>query len=120
MRLYILVAIFMAGLLSGGASGWKARSWKADSEDKARLEAEAEVKRLRARQVDDAAQWLEVKRAAAEIRWRTVTKEVEKVVEKPVYRSDCLDADGLRLIAEQVNARTSGQPAPAVPSASAP
>ena len=34
-----------------------------------------------------------------EIRYRTktITKEVDKIVDRPVYRNVCLDADGLRL-----------------------
>ncbi len=43
------------------------------------------------------AEKLEVKREKAKIIYRTITKEVDKVVERPVYRNTCLDADGLRL-----------------------
>lgn len=120
MNLYFIGTMFLAALFAGGGAGWQARAWKAGADDKARLEAEAETQRLRARHVDAAAQRLEDRRATAEVRWRTVTREVARVVEKPVYQSACFDDDGLRLIAEQVAARTASQPAPAVPSASAP
>lgn len=119
MRLYVFVIAWLVGVAMGTAGGWKARDWKAGADDKARMEAEAESARLRARQVDSAAQALEVNKAAAEVRWRTVTKEVERVVEKPVYRSACFDDDGLRLIANETAARAASQPAPAVPSAAA-
>lgn len=119
MRLYVIAALCLAFLAGGGASGWAARGWKAAADDQQRRDDEAEAARLNARQVDGAAQALEVKRAATEIRWRTVVKEVDRVVETPVYRNLCLDDDGLRLIAAEVGARAASQPAPAVPSASA-
>ena len=103
MKLYVIVAVCLACLAAGTAGGWKARDWKAGADDKQRIENEAEARRLRARQVDSAAEALEVKKAAGEVRWRTVVKEQERVVEKPVYRNVCLDDDGLRLIAAEVD-----------------
>lgn len=52
---------------------------------------------------------------------RVITKEIDRVVEKPVYRDGlCFDADGLRLLSESIaGAADPGQPAAAVPAASA-
>ena len=47
---------------------------------------------------NQAAESLEVKKNEREIVYRTITKEVEKIVDRPVYRADCIDADGLRFI----------------------
>lgn len=119
MRLYVFVIVWLVGVAIGTAGGWKARDWKAGADDKARMEAEAESARLRARQVDSAAQALEVKKAATEVRWRTVIKEVDRVVQAPSYAAPCMDDAGLRLIANETAARAASQPAPAVPSATA-
>ena len=60
-------------------------------------------------QAHTAAKRLEVAHAKTRVEFRTITKEVEKIVEKPVYRDVCLDADGLRA----VNAALTGASPPA-------
>jgi len=49
------------------------------------------------RQANDAATRLEQSHAKIEIKYRTIVKEIEKVVDRPVYVGRCLDDDGLRL-----------------------
>jgi len=51
----------------------------------------------------------EADRAVIETRTRTILREVQHVVDRPVYRDCRLDPDGLRLL----NAALSGSPAPA-------
>ena len=48
---------------------------------------------------------------------RTITQEVNRVVEKPIYRNVCLDADGLRLANDALAGRA---PDPAKPHATVP
>lgn len=43
-------------------------------------------------------QQLEDSKNAKQIIYRTITQQVDRVVERPVYRNVCLDDDGLRLI----------------------
>lgn len=50
--------------------------------------------------------------AKAQIVYRTITEEVEKIVDRPVYTGQCFDADGLRL----ANLALAGVPADANPS----
>lgn len=119
MKLYVIAALCLACLACGVAGGWTARGWKAAADDQQRRDNEAETARLRAKRVDSAAEALEQKAASTAIRWRTVTKEVAHVVEKPVYRNVCMDDDGLRLIATEIRARAASQPAPALPAAAA-
>lgn len=70
-------------------------------------------------QAINATQALEIQRGKTEIKYKTLVREVEKVVERPVYANVCLDADGLRL----ANAALAGSstasrvPADALPSA---
>lgn len=56
-----------------------------------RLQREAEAK-----QAATAATKLEVSNVKAKVVYRTLTKEVDKIVEREVYRNLCFDADGLR------------------------
>jgi hypothetical protein len=58
---------------------------------------------------------LATERAKSHVVYQTITHEVDHVIDRPVYRSDCLDADGLRL----ANAALAGQAAPAAVPASA-
>jgi hypothetical protein len=45
----------------------------------------------------DAANGYEVTNAQARVVYRTITRDVDKIVERDVYRDRCLDDDGLRL-----------------------
>jgi hypothetical protein len=88
----------------GFGSGWTARGWK---EDAKRLEVERALVRSQqalARQMDRAVEAYEDGRAAADVREVEVVKEVTRVVSKPVYLERCLDDDGLRVIAADIDA----------------
>lgn len=58
---------------------------------------------------DKAATNLEKDNAKAKVVYRTITKQVDKYIDRPVYRNICLDADGLR----DANAALSGALTPA-------
>lgn len=69
-----------------------------------------------------AAAKLEEAKAKRRVVERTITKEVDRVVEKPVYRNVCLDADGLRVANDALAGEVSADPAQphaAVPAAHA-
>jgi hypothetical protein len=68
-----------------------------------------------------AAQALEVAKNEKEIVYRTITQTVDRIVDRPVYRNVCLDADGLRNINAAAAGRAAdpGQPDAAVPAAGA-
>jgi hypothetical protein len=106
VTLYVKTAVFLAVLLAGFFGGWQTRAWKAGADDGRRIKAEGvEASRMRAQ-------------AKIEIRYRTITKEVLHVLERPVYRNVCMDADGLRLLNEQISGvGDASQPAATVPGA---
>lgn len=115
---HLAVALFAASVAGGTA--WNVRGWKADAAQAdivAGLHAAAAAHRTHA---DAQAQRFEVARASLARSRQVITKEVEHVVERPVYRDGvCLDADGVRLVAAAVAGDpNTGQPAPAVPAAS--
>lgn len=45
---------------------------------------------------------------------RTITKEVERIIEKPSYDGDCMDSDGLRWANEAIRGGDIGGPATTV------
>lgn len=79
--------------------------------DQARLTAQTDLLIRRSAIAQAAAAAEQVDQARIETRFRTITREVAHVVERPVYRDCRLDADGLRL----VRAAFSGDPAPDAP-----
>lgn len=119
MPLYAAIAAAIFAL--GVAAGIKAHSVMDRAALATELEQNAKEAARRADRVDAAAAGHEQFKAAAAVREQVVIKEVERVVERPVYRASCLDDDGLRIIAADIAARrAAGQPAPAVPGASSP
>lgn len=115
---YVIAAVAVIAALCG----WHARGWKADADQAAvvaGLHAAAAAHRAHA---DAQAQQFEVARAKAARNRQIITREVENVVERPVYRDGiCLDADGLRLVAAAVAGDADpGQPAAALPAAASP
>jgi hypothetical protein len=113
-RLYVGAALFLAGLGLGGWGAWSVQSWRFAADERDRIEAEAQAQREQAARSDlEAADYLKAQ-AKADAKETTRTREVLRVIEKPVYRLDCLDADGMRILTEAAadsNARRGLAPA---------
>lgn len=98
---------FVVGL--GG--GYTVNDWKRDAADKERIEQEAKKKDEQVNTAHVASTGFEEKRNANEVRYRTVTVTVEKIIDRPVYINQCIDDDGLRILNDQILRRTDpGQP----------
>jgi hypothetical protein len=91
-------------LLGGLGMGWQMRSWLEGKHEAERLQLAAQDARRRAEHGDAAAVRNEQGQAVQEARERVVIQEVQRVVEKPVYRNVCIDDDGLRILVEDVRA----------------
>jgi len=103
-------------LAVGAAGGWQVQAWRWAAADAARLEADAEAQRMAERRAGQAAQTYEQHRAASAAQTRVILQEVERVVDRPVYRDrECLDADGVRIVNAAGQAGAASQPDPAVP-----
>lgn len=94
--LYLIAGIAILAILSGIA--YRIRESGKDAirlewAEANRIQREAESKRIAA-----AAKALEAANAKRKIVYRTITKQVDKVVERPVYRNVCLDDSGLRCL----------------------
>ena len=94
--LYLIAGIAILTILSGVAyrireSGKE--SVRLEWAEANRIQREAEAKQIAA-----ASKALEAANAKRKIVYRTITKEVDRVVERPVYRNVCLDDGGLRCL----------------------
>lgn len=85
-RIYFLIASYV---LTFGA-GWMAHSWKTDSDRLAQLERGIE-------RANDASQNLENANEQTRTVYRTITQQVDKLVDRPIYRDRCFDDLGLQL-----------------------
>lgn len=111
-------ALVAAGLAF--SAGWKVRDWQAAAADLARMQTEQRDTLRRQEAAFGAADRLETTRERIRTQIQTVTVEVPRVVERPVYRAECWDADGLRLITQAIGpAADTAQPDGPLP-ASAP
>lgn len=104
MRLLIATGVISLVLGFGSGMGLQKLFWIAA--DKERIENEAKAKENNREKAQEASTSYEGKRTTNEIRYRTVTVTVEKLVDRPVYINQCLDDDGLRTLNEQIT----GQP----------
>jgi len=107
----IAVAVVMAGC---SLLGWSGRGWYEDSVDLAELRgAQAAIGAAMKRESEIAGK-LETRLQELKANERVIERETIKIVNRPVYQSVCLDADGLRLINLSKGAATT-KPADKVP-----
>jgi hypothetical protein len=111
---YIVAAVLLFATGTGVGVKWE-KGQQALRDKEAREQAD-EVRRQQLRGVDTAAEGHENDKTAIQTVFRTITKEVEHVVEKPVYRNVCIDPDGLRVANRAIAGGSAASgPAPAVP-----
>lgn len=114
--IYTHVAAALLGAAVAATGAWKVQTWRYTARDAERQELAAKEQAIRAQRGDTAAAGHEADKRQIEVEIREVIKEVERVVEKPVYREQCLDADGLRVLSDAIRGATpASQPASAVP-----
>lgn len=95
----------LIGAVLAFTAGWQVRDWKAGADQADQLQTDARDAMRKAERMDTAAAGFEIQRAAGQQRQRVIRMEVERVVDRPVYRDRlCLDSDGLRLVAQAIGA----------------
>lgn len=97
-----LITAAVAAVLAFGAA-WKVQDWRHDAAELERREDAAEVERLRARKADTAAVSHEEFKERERVVYQVITETVDRIVERPVYRNVCLDADGLAALKQAIN-----------------
>lgn len=93
---YAITALIAAALSSAGT--WKIQTWRFESREKERIEAQLKLRKTQEKAASAASTAFEQDRTKNEKRTRTVYVKVDKIIDRPVYRNICVDADGLRLL----------------------
>lgn len=115
-----LIAAAIAATLSFGTA-WTVQDWRYGAQEAERIAAETEARDAQGAQANTAATGHEVDKVRLQTKFVTVTETVEKIIEKPTYRADCFDADGLRTHADAIKLTgNTSEPSYPLPSASAP
>ena len=111
----IVAAVLFAGGLGTGvkltSDHYKALELAAQKQVVADIKAEVKHE-------NDASQHLEERKDEQRVVYQTITKTVDRIVEKPVYRDLCFDDDGVRAANDALAgpAAAAGKPHPAVSS----
>src|SRR5258708_28076994 len=81
---------------AGFTGGYRGESGPAAAQRQAAIDAAIAEYKGEAEKANAAAAALEQKKDASHVVYQTITRNVDRIVEKPVYRDRCLDDDGLR------------------------
>lgn len=115
-----LPAIALAvGLAIGAGGATKLTTDHYDAKAATAQQAAAEAYQARTVELNTIAAQLEQSRHDRKTVYRTITRDVEKVVTRDVYRNVCLDDDGVRAINDALAGANSGQPDASLPAAAA-
>lgn len=117
---YLLIGALLSGIALGVGGYFKG---DADAANRYKLTisqmqaaAEAQVQKVRdanIAQANAAVASLESQDAKSRIVYRTIHDTVDRIVEKPVYKNSCLDADGLTLANAALGGTSVAMPLPA-------
>ena len=122
MSIAAKLVLLLACLVAGFAAGVKWHAGQDAIAEQARQVNQRADERLRRQNANTAAVAYEGDRVRIEKEFVPITQEVERVVEKPVYRNVCLDPDGLSVIGDALARAYNdpGEPGNAVPKAATP
>ena len=118
LKIAICAAVTALGLAFG--TGWWLRGLQVKAAMVKQTQAQAQADVQQAQRTSTAVQQHAQTKTETEIRYVTVTREVEKLVERPVYLERCMDDDGLRVLNGQILGTNSPGPGPALPEAGHP
>ena len=115
-RLTALLIAAGIGLAAGAGAAYKITSDHYDAAAARAQQEAAAAYQARTVELNAIAAQLEQSRHERKIVYRSIARDVEKVVTRDVYRNVCLDADGVRIVNDALAGRTgTGQPADAMP-----
>jgi hypothetical protein len=99
----------------GFGSAWQVQDWRHDSKV---LKADQKIEVRQDENISKAqvaSTQFEVKQNETKTEFKTIYRDVEKIVYRPVYSNICFDADGLQLITKATqNTITTGKPSDAL------
>jgi hypothetical protein len=95
----------------GFGSAWQVQDWRHDSKV---LKADQKIEVRQDQNIDKAqvaSTQFEAKQSETKTEFKTIYRDVGKIVYRPIYANTCFDADGLQLITKAVeNTITTGKP----------
>jgi hypothetical protein len=106
MNAYLTAIAAAAVFALGAGSGYKLTADHFTAKEAKEQEAAAEAYQAKAEELNAVSAQLEQAKNERKVVYRTITKQVEKVVTRDVYRNVCLDDSGVQL----VNAALAGKP----------
>lgn len=115
--MYAQAIAIVASAAIGAGGAWQ---WQADrcaAKDAERVQRHARDMATLVERQDGAATTHEIFKERERVVYQTITETVDRIVDRPVYRSACFDADGLRALNAAISgaAPAASQPAPTVP-----
>ena len=121
IRIYIYAGIVAFLCAVSGWTGHKLTAASYQSDIIREQTATAKAVDEAAAKANQHAEELEKAKAKREIIYQTITKTVDRIVDRPVYRSDCIDDDGMHAIDAAITGTPSdtSQPDAAMPAADA-
>lgn len=102
-----LAVTILAGIAIGGCSAWQIQAWRAAGAELQRETDAREQHTANERTAHTASTSYQKESAHERIVYRDRVKVVQQIVDRPVYRGTCIDADGL----QQINDAIDHQPA---------
>lgn len=113
-----LVATLLVGVAAGTTLGWQVQGWRHGRTDAQRIERQARDTLRNIERGQNAADTYTEEQAHAQPTRQQITRTVERIVTRPVYRNVCLDADGLQQLGAAISAGApAGGAAAALPTA---
>ena len=118
--LYAVLALAVMGMIGTGV--YKVKKWGGDEVRQEWQAAEAAARKKEAEASAKAAKDLADERAKQKVVIQKRNVYVDKIVDRPIYRNVCLDADGVRCLNAAINGQdaTGCKPDSAVPPAKPP
>lgn len=110
------IAIYAIGaialLVTGFVSGYRVEAWHCASEQKAAIEESISQYKTEAEKANAAAQALERQLGNQNAQSKSIAEAVARIASRPAYRTQCLDADGLRAANAALTGQTSDPSGP--------
>jgi len=110
---YLIVGVTSFAI--GFGSAWQIQDWRHDSkvlktDQKIEVRQDENISKAQV-----ASTQFEAKQNETKTEFKTIYRDVEKIVYRPIYANTCFDADGLQLITKATqNTITTGKPSDAL------
>ena len=98
MAIYTHTAAALVGAAIAFGGAWKVQDWRYGAIEAKRLSAAVQAEKARDKASYEAATTFEKGRNRVETVYQTITETVETIVDRPVYRQQCFDDDGVQAL----------------------